>query len=71
MKHLERTSNIQELHYVTLYYDNLNALITKEFMQGHKAKLKQFLPDIKPNTNVKELLAVRILKHIQDHPKTF
>lgn len=60
VKHLEKTSNIQELYYITIYLDKLQAMITKDLMKMHKAKAKHLLPAIEPKDSIPELLAVQI-----------
>lgn len=58
IKYLNKCDSFQELYYVTLYYDSLHILLTKDIMTVHKAKMKTFLTYIDPQINLNELLMV-------------
>lgn len=58
IKHLNKCDNIRDLYYITAYFENLHVMLTKELMSRHKAKMKQFLCEIDPKANLRELFAI-------------
>lgn len=58
LKHLAESQKIQDLHYVTVYLDNLHLLLTKEIMSMHKTKIKDLMNDIDPKRSHKEIFTV-------------
>lgn len=76
LNYLVRSQKLQDLHYVTVYLDNLNLLLTKEIMSMHKTKVKDFLNDIDPKKSFKEIFTVshfkyRVFRHVHFDGKKF
>lgn len=61
LKYLAESQTLQDLHYVTIYLDNLYMILTREIMGLHKMKVKDLLNDIDPRTSHKEIFAVRTI----------
>lgn len=58
LKYLSASSDLQEVYYVTIFFHNLQLLLTKDIMTQHKAKVKVLLNEINPKDSMKELLMV-------------
>lgn len=61
LKYLAESQKLQDLHYVTVYLDNLYMILTREIMGLHKMKVKDLLNDIDPKTSHKEIFAVKTI----------
>lgn len=64
LKYLANSQKLQDLHFVTVYLDNLKLLLTKEIMSLHKMKVKNLLNDIDPKASHREIFTVCKIKSI-------